>query len=429
MYKRDTSPENQSSKQPAGWYFFLIFFAFKPLIDLTWSINFGSFFGAGLNLPRLAAIIIFFVLLLLFFRNPRIVKSFGLIIFLFLFIQILAIMSNVILGLVSAGYGINILLRGFDAFLILLIFSRYWTSREMILQMVLIIWLSLFLVNIVSILVFLSGFGNVSITVGVERFAGLYNDAGGPAYNGIFGIMFAFLSREMLLQTRRLKLINVYSIIFYITVFSGLFLVWVSLTKSAFLMLLIFILLWWGVHKKKYFVTVPAMIIGSIYLFLSNNLLQERFQDEINVFVEGDYSREALSSLGTGRVTTWIDVMTHFSRQDLFHQLLGAGRDFGAHNQFIAYLMLFGIFGLLVFLILIASLMVRVINRYRMLPLPEFMMAIAMMWVFIANSFTGHPFLWSTSLWHLMILISFSLVPIKKMGEWKEFRLNANGQV
>ena len=152
--------------------------------------------------------------------------------------------------------------------------------------------------------------------------------------------------------------------------------------------------------------------------------MQERFTNEIVVFVDGDYSQHAIRSLGTGRMTTWINTLNFYSEQSIFHQLIGMGRDFGAHNQYIAYLMLFGFLGLSNFLLIIVILFFRSLYRYQSMPFPEHVGAFALLIVFLANSFIGHPFLWSTALWHLMILLSVVILPIEKVQNWQLYGMS-----
>ena len=333
---------------------------------------------------------------------------------LFLFLQLATIWVNVAFGPLSAGYAINILFRGFDAYLLYMLFAKYWTGREKVYQFFTVVWLSILVVNLFSVAVYFSGGYNVSITGGITRFAGLYNSAAGPAYNGVFALIFAVVITGMSNKSIGLSPLRYEKILFIVTIAASLFLVFTSVTKSAVLMLAIFSIMWWGVHKRQFYFLIPAFILVGYSVFGEGSVFQQRFGNEIEVFVAGNYSDEALAALGTGRYSTWLRVLEAFREFSPMEKMFGVGRSYGAHNNYLAYLMMFGFAGLTTFFLILVTFYTSISRQYRKLRLPEFMLAKTLLVIFMAQAMTGHPFLWSTSLWYLMI--AMSLVNVKVGG-------------
>jgi hypothetical protein len=248
-------------KSTRRWRTILLLLAVKPFIDLLWNYEF-SIAGLRLNPPRVVAVVMFFACVSIYFRDMSRKAAAKTSIFVFLACNTVATVYAFALNETSMASVANSLLRIFDAYLLYLIASRMWSSRFQIYAVAKVIWLSTLAVNVLSVLVWRSGTFNVSVTSTTQRFAGLYNDAGGPAYNAVFCLIFAAIVHELIRFDKRnvepwLKLLLVVTI-----PVSGMLLV-LSITKSAFLMLGMFLLLWWGVYKQKHFIIAPALFCSS----------------------------------------------------------------------------------------------------------------------------------------------------------------------
>ena len=247
---------------------------------------------------------------------------------------------------------------------------------------------------------------------GVERFAGIYNDAGGPSYNAVMSLI--FVSYFVYLEKKsRNRLSFQKTLLFLLTLIVSGFLLVVTITKSALVMLLIFIVFWWlWVRKSKWMLLFSLLLLLVVPQTEFGGKLEKRFENETRVFVEGDYSDRALSSLATGRYGTWVMILkTYEADYSLKEKLFGRGKHYGAHNQYLAELMRTGAIGLMLFLFVIFKLLVTQYSKYRRTGMKEYLMGFVFLIVFIAQGTVGHPFYYTTHFWYLMILMSIVNVP------------------
>lgn len=399
----NTEPQNGGRSR----VFIVVLFAIKPFIDLTWNIPLFSIGGVVLNPLRITGFCVFIIAGSLYFfqnDNKRIFNE--RIIWLFLGLNLFTSIVAIFFYNRPVVNVMNTLLRLFDAYFIYFIGHRYIENDRDKLRIISIIWITTLIVSILSIIQYSMGTFDIDISQGVERFAGLYNDPGTPSYNAIISLVFGVLYIEILRKQKRPVPLIVH-IAFALTVLVAAFMLKITITKSAVLMLVVFLMMWIGLYKRKSYIIIPLIIIGGYYIYTTSEPVQKRMTAEIEFVKEGTFSIEYARSMGSGRVGKWEEVLTYYSQDfDPFQKLFGNARSFGAHNQYIVYLMRAGLVGLTVFLIILLRFYWQLIYLYRKYKQPDIYMTIVLLTVIAVCGLTQHSFDYTTLLWYLMILLS-----------------------
>jgi len=399
----NTGPQNGGRSRA----FIVVLFAIKPFIDLTWNIPLFSIGGATLNPLRITGFCVFIIAGSLYFfqnDNKRIFNE--RIIWLFIGLNLFTSIIAIFFYNRPVMNAMDNLLRLFDAYFIYFIGHRYIENDKDKLRIISIIWITTLLVSVLSIIQYYMGTYMIDTSQGVERFAGLYNDPGIPSYNAVISMVFGALYIEILRKQKRPVPLIVH-IAFALTVLVAAFMLKITMTKSAVLMFVVFLMMWIGLYKRKSYVIIPLIIIGGYYIYTTSEPVQKRMTAEIEFVKEGTFSMEYARPMGSGRVGAWEEVLTYYSQDfEPFQKLFGNARSFGAHNQYIAYLMQVGVVGLTVFLTILFRFYRQLIYLYRKYTQPEIYMSIVLLTIFTVYGLTGHPFYYTTLLWYLMILLS-----------------------
>lgn len=399
----NTGPKNGDRSRA----FIVVLFAIKPFIDLTWNIPLFSIGGVVLNPLRITGFCVFIIAGSLYFfqnDNKRIFNE--RIIWLFIGLNLFTSIIAIFFYNRPVMNAMDVILRLFSAYFIYFIGHRYIENDRDKLRIISIIWITTLLVSVLSIIQYSTGTYMIDTSQGVERFAGFYNDPGTPSYNAIISIVFGALYIEILRKQKRAVPLIVH-IAFALTVLVAAFMLKITITKSAVLMLIVFLMMWIGLYKRKSYIIIPLIIIGGYYVYITSEKIQTRMVAEIEFLSESDFSMESARHMGSGRVALWERVLTYYSQDcDLFQKLFGTGRNFGAHNQYIGYLMQVGVVGLTVFLIILLRFYRQLIYLYRKHKQPDIYISIVLLTIFTVYGLTSHPFDYTTLLWYLMILLS-----------------------
>lgn len=392
-------------------HFILVLLAIKPFVDLTWQVKFFSIGGIAMNPLRITGILVLVVVGYLYFVERDRRRLFNeRIIWIFLGLNIF---SSVI-ALISLNRSFiscaDILVRTFDAYLIYFVFHRFMNNDTSVQRVIAIIWISTLLVSMVSVLVYATGSYNIDISQGVERFAGLYNDPGGPAFNVIISLMFGTLYVEIY-KKQNISLSFLIKMFLLLTIIATLVILIITVTKSAFVMCFAFLIMWLGLYKRKLLIVIPMIALSIYFMYSHDERLQMRAGAE-REFVEeginkGEFTIEAARPIGEGRVAHWERLLMYYDKDyNVLEKLFGTSRTFAAHNQYIAFLMQVGLIGLTVFVMILFRFYKELIQLYSKYKKPEVYMAITHLTVFVIYGLTGHPFYYTTLLWYLMILLS-----------------------
>jgi hypothetical protein len=394
--------------------FIYILLALKPFIDLTWNSRFLSVGRISLGALHFIGFYVFVVAGLFYFFNRGKIRIYNEgVIWLFMILNIFSSMAAILGSHYPIMNVMDSLLRIFDAYFMYFIFHRFFENDESLLKISATVWLSTLLVGIVSIVVYSTGRYNVDMSQQVVRFAGLYNDPGSPSYIAIMSLVFGALYFEKYKGKKRSLVVLAYASTYIV---AGIMLK-LTITKSAIIMLVIFLIMWLGVYKKKLVIIAPAVIIFGYLFYAGSEAVQMRMKNEVEFFQDGTFSAESARSLGTGRVAQWERVLSFYSNNyNAFQKVFGSARDFGAHNQYIAYLMTVGILGLAVFLFILWRFYKRLFELFKKFRQPEIYMSIVALTIFVVYGITGHPFEYTTLLWYLMLLLSLLNVRQRDVG-------------
>lgn len=379
--------------------FFYVMLIVKPFIDIT--VN--STIVGGFNALELSAGLIFLVALFKYISLKG--KSYlynHAFVWFFILLQLLSYLTAFNSGEQTAMAGFKYFLRLFDSYFIYFVAAAELlgsdTTRKDIYRN---IWYTTLIMGVITIFIYYSGLSNSDTTRGLVRYNGLYNDPGTPSYLAVISLLFMMLYTEVAPKAST----PLSRILIYFTWAVSLFVLYITLTKSAILMFVVFILMWFGIFKRQFIFIVPALVLGGYLSFVNVAGLETRFETEVNFLESAD--SETAKSVGTGRVNRWETLLDEFNnRFDLPTKLLGSSRNYSAHNQYIAYLMQVGIFGLSVFIIFIFRFYKRIIEIYSKNKSPEMFAALTLLSMYCVYSFTGHPFDYTTLLWYLMILLA-----------------------
>jgi len=234
--------------------FIAVLFAIKPFIDLTWNIRILPIGGYVLNPLYITGFCIFIIVAYLyFFRNDNRRIFNERVIWLFLVLHLFTTITAVFFYNQTIMYAMNRLLRPFDAYFMYFIGSRYIENDRDKLRIIGIIWITTFLVGILSTIQYYKGIYAVDINEGVERFAGFYNDPGIPSYNAVIALMFGTLYLELCKRQRQLYP-ELAKLAFILTLLVSALVLKITVTRSAYLMLMVFITMWFGIYKRKAFI-------------------------------------------------------------------------------------------------------------------------------------------------------------------------------
>ena len=216
---------------------------------------------------------------------------------------------------------------------------------------------------------------------------------------------------------RHLRIYNILRIATY--AITGIIIV-ITLTKSALLMLFVYIILWYGIFEKRTMLVLPALILSVYISFSLSQDLNTRFETEID-YIDSGGDADVAKSMGTGRINRWETLIhMYFEELDIGHQLIGTSRNWMAHNQYLAYLLQVGAIGLIVFLAIIIRFIVRLSTIYHRTGNPSIFAALTLLLMYATYAFTGHPFDYTTLLWYLMILLS--MVNVYDISREKKMR-------
>lgn len=377
--------------------FFYVMLLVKPFIDIT--VN--STIVGGFNALELSAGLIFIMVVIKYFslKDKSLLYNHFFIWF-FILLQLLSYFLALNQGEQTMMWGIKFFFRIFDSYFIyFLAATELLTSANGRLEIYRNVWITTLIMGIITIIIYYTGLSNSDSSKGFVRYNGLYNDPGTPSYLAVISLLYMLLHNEMIQKKSFF-----YRSLVYASWAISLFILYITVTKSALVMLIVFILLWFGIFKKQFFFILPALVLGIFLSYVNITGIATRFETEVTFIESGD--SETARSLGTGRVNRWENLLDDFNNKfDLPTKLLGSSKNFTAHNQYLAYLMQVGIFGLTAFLIIIIRFIKRLIEISGKKRNPEIFAALTLLLMYCVYAFTGHPFDYTTLLWYLMILL------------------------
>lgn len=319
------------------------------------------------------------------------------------------IVGFIMLHIIAATYAIVVMegdvMGAVDSFLKTTIaYGIYWLSRSYVRSdeerntVYSGIAVSTIAVGVVFGITYYVGGYTVDVSRGIERYAGLYNDPGTPAYYAVISLIVHsyLMERDTWFSKRKwLYWLN--------HVLVG-FIIIVTLTRSAMIMYIIYMLMWHGVYKKILWLIVPMIIAAAIILYNEDESFRGRFEQEITYVQYGDVP---IHRLGMGRVERWDRLFDMYAYEyTTYEKLFGRYVSYAAHNNYLAYLLQVGLIGLLLFIVILVRFLIKSIGSYKRARDPEAMMTLMYLVILVVYAFTGHPFYYASLLWFLMFMLS-----------------------
>lgn len=380
--------------------FLFTLFLIKPFIDMTVNINIIN----EINALEISGIFIFLIFIIKYLNKPVFYPTTNeVLIWIFLGLQILTFFLNISTDSRAFIDSIKTYPRLIGSYLLYFIAAReIMENYQQRTKLVKAIWITSLIAGIITIIVFVFGLSNFDTTRGVVRYNGLYNDPGTPSYLSVICLLFCNLYFSISAKEPNdfLKFLRVITL-----VVTAIILV-ITMTKSALIMFLVYIIMWYGIFEKRLFLIIPALAISIYISFSLSEDLNTRFETELN-YIDSGGDADVAKSMGTGRVNRWENLINmYFQEFPLYKQVLGSSRNFIAHNQYLAYLLQVGALGLSVFLIFIIRFLTRLTKIYYRTRNPSIFAALTLLVMYVTYAFTGHPFDYTTLLWYLMILLS-----------------------
>lgn len=380
--------------------FLYTLFLVKPFLDMTVNINIINDFNA----LEISGIFIFIIFIIKYLNKPVFYPTTNeILIWIFLGLQILAFFLNISTDYRAIIDSIKIYPRLIGSYLLYFIAAReIMENYKQRTKLVKAIWITSLIAGIITILVFVFGLSNFDTTRGVVRYNGLYNDPGTPSYLSVICLLYCnlFFSITTNRPNDFLKFLKVLTL-----VVTAIILV-ITMTKSALIMFLVYVIMWYGIYEKRLFLIIPVLAISIYISFSISDDLNTRFETEID-YIDSGGDADVAKSMGTGRVNRWEHLINmYFQEYKTYQQFLGSSRNFVAHNQYLAYLLQVGAIGLTVFLVFIIRFIIRLSKIYHRTRNPSIFAALSLLIMYVTYAFTGHPFDYTTLLWYLMILLS-----------------------
>lgn len=386
--------------------FLIVLLAVKPFVDLTWDITLFSLAGFPINPLRIIGLVVFFRAALEYAsrRGPIAIYN-EKVILVFLGLMAFTSFANLATGYSSFDTSLNVFLRIADSYLIYFTCARILNKEADYRLIVGLVWGTTLMVSLFSIGLYKVGTYEVDISQGVTRFSGLYNDPGSPAYNAVLSMAYAALFMEGY-RLRKARAPALATLALVGTFVVAVAMLSITITKGAGVMFIIFIGLWYGIYRKRTYLIAPLVVAALVYIYNTNEDIQARLAPDLAVFSADHVTEDVASRIGGGRVFTFLQLLNLYATEfNGFQMAFGSARWFGAHNQYLAFLLQLGLVGLVVFMVMLWRFYWRLWTLYSQYKHPATFMAIVMLTMFAVASLAGTPFYYTTFLWYLMLLV------------------------
>lgn len=389
--------------------FLLVLFLYKPFIDQTVRFSLLRIGRTEINLLSLWGVLVFGVTCYIYFgrilSQRRRIYAQGLIRTL-LAIHLLSATLSAIKGNITPVTMLEMFIRISTPYLFYFIFGLYFSDREYIQSLFKAIWLGNLSAILFTAALHRIGVGFSDISQNIVRYTGFFADSATLSLAAFSALVFAILFRENkgnpVSQRER--------ILYYLTWGGFAYIFWISLTKATILITIALVLMWYGYFKKRTMIIFPMVLMGVVFFFKESRSAQARFTNEFALVQTIGKERIDLNQfrgVGSGRVGRWVDTIEIY-KQDYsdVEKLIGTYLFHKSHNQFIGFLMLIGMIGLMVFLWSTGWLLRGMLIIYRKTRNPIVFMGIIMVTCMLLYGIGYQSFTYSGTLWMSFMLVS-----------------------
>lgn len=389
--------------------YFIVLFVLKPFIDMTKFATIISLGGMQFTLLDITGFLTFLVAIAVLVKTPLTKIYNRSIIIIFISLHIFWVILSFITGLHKIISDLEFLIRLITPYLIYFIFYQYIETEKQRIDFARKLWMANLGAASINLIIILLGFGLKFYSRGGYRYAGLYGDAytyfAVALFSLIFGIYFLEKSKSTGYILNRYKLIYGLNIIIAGAAFN------ITLQKTMALALFMFVLLWWGIHKRKIALILPLLVIVAVYYYLSNEYFQARIGPEVDLasrLTSGEQiAVDDLRSFGTGRGSRWIDyIYEYIDNFSLGQKLFGAFIFSSYHSQYFAVLMQVGLIGLTIFGVMIFRFIVALFSNYYRTNNTDYFLGFLLFVTVLIFGVSQPSFFMTTVMWYTMSWLS-----------------------
>ena len=409
----------------------IVLFLSKPIIDMFWSqyVTIGPLHVSALHVT---GVLVFFYFSFLLLRAAGAAPRYNLLFLLFIIIHIISISVGLFYttkpNLIKI---IDLLLRVLDSYLIFRVAynagikGRYETHYRFLRAVVVGTSVAL----VINMLAIIFGFGGSRVVErGAESFGrqyGLYYDPGVLALVATFNIIFiAFLYKQLPKGKPLSRLLMI------AMVFVSVYMVYISVSRAAVVLLVIFALIYVGLVQKGFqkvtaiaFIAL-AIIVSSAMFGFEADKFSARFSSEIAV-LEGAGSPEPAAAgdrvsfgqfeaLGSNRVRQWAITLDTVLQRSAVEIAIGSffGR-YPSHSDYFDVLARNGIIGLFVYVLMLFLFCKRTLFLAISRGISNddnviHALAFTLITLYIVYAFPFRPLGYTTTSWYMWGIIGFS---------------------
>lgn len=339
----------------ASNYGLLCIFCFlRPIFSISTFVRYDI---AGVTLNEMFGIGSSYLFLILFIINIRKIR------FDFIAVNIFFLCAY-ILGSVFWGAGLQEVVRLVLPFTVFFVARSTITDERKFRNIILCLVLGFIVPVISSAVITLQGLGinQVIFKTGITRYMGVYSHTHPLAHSMFICLFILFLYNSMYKNKTKFMTLAIAAI--GIMAFYNIY---KSYTRTVYVGLAVFLLVYlWG--RRKYHLLAVSAVVMVLIVALSSTF-QVIFFDIVDPIAG---RTNTFKEMGSGRLGGWEEMFRHFVNAPPEIQIRGlgmgdqttitSGADFGgAHNDFLAMLLIFGFIGLAIYLTYNGALLVNIL--------------------------------------------------------------------
>jgi O-antigen ligase len=392
--------------------------AIKPLIDATWEYNI-----AGINLLQIAGVVLP-IIILTRGKNFSKIPLFGIwitYVIYNIFTYSFTIFEGRVLMFVESSFRI---LNGFVGYYMM---QTYFSDKETFRKLLLAFILGSLFPMLMGLYQAVTGYvWHERAAAGLIRNVGMYHDSQVFRTYG-FQTITAIILYWSYFITPKIKFLFVKKILLLTLTGLCLLVLFKIYSKAAYMIGVIWFLIW--IISRGQIRSLVLMIIIALFasIIFGNNIsneAQQVFSKETNFLetqnddIHSEFNQKR--TLG-GRWYIWEQYIDEYTSRSFLGQLFGNGKSPPVHNDFFKNLLSGGIIGLLIYIILLISIGIKIVNNYLQERSALNVMALMLFIMWIVDCIGLVPSLYPAYQWYVwgFIGLSFTGVQVQSKKKYK----------
>jgi len=409
----------------------IVLFLVKPIIDLFWA-QYMMVGALHISALHVTGVLVFFYFGFLLLRASGSAPRYGLVFMVFIILHVISISVGLFYtttpNLIKV---IDLLLRVLDSYLIFRVAynagikGRYETHYKFLWAVVIGTSIAL----VINTLAIIFGFGGGRVVErGVQSFfreQGLYYDPGVLALVATFNIIFIAFLYKQLPKGKPLS-----RLFLTVMVFVSLYMVYISVSRAAVLLLAVFALIYVGLVQKGFqkltaivFIAV-AIVVSSAMFGFQVEQFRARFTSEIQVLEGADSPGPAAADdrvsfgrfegLGSNRVRLWAVALDRVLQRSTVEITIGSFFESSpSHSDYFDVLTRNGFVGLFVYVLMLLLFWKHTLSMALRRGISNddkviHALAFTLIALYIIYAFPFRPLSYTTTAWYMWAMIGFS---------------------